>query len=168
MEDWIAALKTVQNREHFEVKEKNSPPSRCPLLNILPSESLPRADCTFWNSPSQHVPCQSRLPLGPRHHPLPWERAPSPLFPAILARLPFRLPRSGCQGLTPSWLSFSPPSRRSTAWTTSQGCTTGTPAHTRGPPTATCAARRCLGSRRTACPVKVRMPRCPDGGGGPA
>lgn len=49
--------------------------------------------------------------------------------------------------------SCSPPS---TAWTTSQGLTTGTPARTRGPPTATCAARPCPGSRPTGCPVKVR------------
>lgn len=66
MEDWIAALKTVQNREHFEVKKKNSP--SCPLLNILPSESLLRVDRMLWNSLSQHVPCKLRLPIGPQQH----------------------------------------------------------------------------------------------------
>lgn len=62
MEDWIAALKTVQNREHFEVKKKNSP-SRCPLLKFLPSELLPCVDCTSWNSRSQHVACKVRPPI---------------------------------------------------------------------------------------------------------
>ena len=57
----------------------------------------------------------------------------------------------------------SPPS---TAWTTSQGRTTGTPARMQGPPTATCAARPCLGSRPTDCPVKV-WAVCPPPGGAP-
>lgn len=47
------------------------------------------------------------------------------------------------------------PSPPSIAWTTSVGCTTGTPAPTPDPRTATCAGRLCQGSRHTASPVKV-------------
>ncbi|KAK5889884.1 hypothetical protein CesoFtcFv8_013461 [Champsocephalus esox] len=46
--------------------------------------------------------------------------------------------------------------RHSLMWNISQGCTTGTPAPTHGPPSATCAKTACRGSRPTASPAKVR------------
>lgn len=41
-------------------------------------------------------------------------------------------------------------------WNISQGCTTGTPAPTPGPPSVTCAERVFLESPPMACPAKVR------------
>lgn len=75
MEDWIAALRTVQNREHFEVKGGIHPP-RCPLLSILPSTYLHAWTIQSCNSLSQRVPYKIRL-LAP---PFGWptRRWPSP------------------------------------------------------------------------------------------
>ncbi|XP_058279269.1 diacylglycerol kinase kappa isoform X5 [Hirundo rustica] len=46
----------------------------------------------------------------------------------------------------------------SSTWSTSRACTTGTPAPTPAPPSATCAAKLFQGSPPTASPVKVAMP----------
>lgn len=57
------------------------------------------------------------------------------------------------------WYSLSPfcfPRPASSTWNISLGCTTGTPARTPGPPSATSAERRCQASPPTACPAKVR------------
>lgn len=52
---------------------------------------------------------------------------------------------------------FSPPLLRpaSSTWSTSPGCTTGTPARTPDPPSATSAGRPCQASPPTASPAKV-------------
>lgn len=50
---------------------------------------------------------------------------------------------------------FFPHTSVSSTWSTSLGCTTGTPALTPAPPSATCVGRRCRGSPLMACLVKV-------------
>lgn len=55
------------------------------------------------------------------------------------------------------WHDFSDHRPVSLTWSTSQGCITGTPALTPGPPFATCVERLCRGSPLMVFPVKVNI-----------
>lgn len=86
MEDWIAALKTVQNREHFEVKKENTLLRMPPVASLTPVSAVwvsPTCGPTVWSSHSQHVPYTIKAYCLSSGRPVLYKPSSSPLLDTL-------------------------------------------------------------------------------------
>jgi hypothetical protein len=160
MEDWIAALKTVQNKEHFEVKREAYclwvPAVASPAFILIhPHQLHPSPQSIFPVDPSICLVKLRPMALsfdGPVKAVVLSFVNLSGVFYVILSCYIKEFQREILS--FPSLCHSS--SLPNIAWTISQGCTTGMLVPMHGQPIAMCVVKFCQGSHPMGYPVKVR------------